>query len=109
VAIVTGRIETFMDLVGRLESAQEAEDPQVEKLKYELPDQFRTLAASGIDSALTRLTELLANEKDRHSLFSALPGYIASQKFVQIIDGLIALRSKEESAEASTGAAEAAA
>ena len=70
--IVNGQLDTIIAMVGRFEEAVETEDAQIEKLKWEVPEQFKAVNGFDLDGCARKLRALLADNRNRLAVVVAI-------------------------------------
>lgn len=92
VGIVADKVRLIIATVKRFEAASAVEDPQIEKLRRERPDQFTTISRFDLREALAKLRAIIADRHNMVALLSVVPAEKSSELLTFI----------EESAESDT-------
>lgn len=96
VGIVTGKINSLLAVVVRLEAASTEVDVQVEKLHFDLPNQWRVLSNFNLNIALDKLKTIIGDNKGRQALMSVMPDSATARLVETTIESLWLKRTQGE-------------
>jgi len=92
VALATGTVDDLLAVVDRFEASAETTDPQIEKLKYDLPEQFEAITNYNIDAVLSKLLALMGDDNDRLVLINAMQSTMTEKQLKQAVDRVWRIR-----------------
>ncbi len=72
IAVIVGRLNVLADVTKRFEAASQTPDPQILKLKHDLPEQYQIIQSFNLDQALSKLMAIVNDSKESLTLYQAI-------------------------------------